>query len=368
MAGHFAEIEFWCAPEEAGEMVDALRSVGEFVVMPMYFDKLPIRQYANPGDIPVDSTEQSRKYVIWNRSSVPPDVRAMRVASGGYYISEGDSDVIAVSQSYFPKTGHVQCHVYIDDYVKLPDGSYEARSERSIGWFRFLEQWIRARATLAPALGWAPGERVYVSERARELMLASSEAEMWREKLSSKTRRAKPRSDAHGTLGYAESFELLRRVVGLEGRPNPAPKRRPRSGDREIGPSFFRTSVADLELPRITLPGTYVGRSELRRVSLVGSDLHLSTFNWSDFIDCDFSASDLSQSDLRACTFERCRFVGANLSACDLRGSAFDDCDFTDAALNDAHALSGQRAGLPLSASQAAKVRWTEEYEEPEGG
>lgn len=375
MAGHFAEIEFCCAPDEVNAMLDHLRSVGDFVVLPWDPEELPAADYRYPDEIPpgphnrvYHRGQHSGACVIWNRSSAPPNW--LQAQAGYYVIRERDSDVIALKRIFHPTTGHVECHLSIDDYVRLPDGAYEPRSEASIGWFRLIEEWVKSRGRLAPGLRWAPGERVYVSNRARELMLASPEAEEWQAKLSAKRRRPEnaARPTLHERIPYAESFELLRTAVSIEGRPKPTPERRPCAGDRDIGPSFFRTSLTDQKLAGITLPGTYVGRSELRSVSFAGSDLHLSTFNWSDFIDCDFSACDLSHSDMRACTFERCRFVGANLSACDLRGSAFEDCDFTDATLSDALVLSEQRAGLRLSAPQAAAVRWTEAYEEPEGG
>jgi hypothetical protein len=146
---------------------------------------------------------------------------------------------------------------------------------------------------------------------------------------------------------YEDSLAELRGCVEILGDPQPRVTRPPRHDDEDLGPSIFRTLVEDVALEDLTLPGLYVGRSELKRVSFRGSDLHLSSLNWSDIRDCDFSASDLSGADLRACEFVRCTFAGGDLSSADLRGSGFHGCVFRGR--SDAR----YRAAPPSEASRA---------------
>jgi uncharacterized protein YjbI with pentapeptide repeats len=178
---------------------------------------------------------------------------------------------------------------------------------------------------------------------------------------------------------YDGSFLLLKERVEIIGNPQSKVSRPPRHDDEELGPSIFRMLVEDVALEDLTLPGLYVGRSELRRVSFRGSDLHLSAINWSDLADCDFSGVDLSASDLRACTFVRCVFRGANLARADLRGSKFEGCDFVDAAMAGASLFrrprvlglfraGGDQQSLALSASQRAAISWSGDSPDPGGG
>lgn len=167
---------------------------------------------------------------------------------------------------------------------------------------------------------------------------------------------------------YEESFTTLAEAVEIVGEPKPEVARPPRNDDQDFGPSIFRALVENVDLSDLTLPGLYVGRSELRRVFFAGSDLHLSTFNWNDLVDCSFYLCDLRGSDLRACTFERCSFTRADLSRADLRNAAFGGCDFTGANLDGAVLQPSQRETLHLSAEQAAAAVWSDEGSEPSGG
>jgi len=177
-----------------------------------------------------------------------------------------------------------------------------------------------------------------------------------------------PPAEPAGKLSYAASFDFAQAQIGLDGEPRPRVRRRPRYDDEPLGPSIFRTEVVEQSLPKLTLPGLYIGRSRLANVSLAGSDLHLSTFNWSDFADCDFSECDLSRCDLRGCNVERCTFVGADLRRSDLRVSGFANCDFSKAQLDSAILNLDQRLELSLTDEQASIVAWTDKPEEPEGG
>lgn len=178
---------------------------------------------------------------------------------------------------------------------------------------------------------------------------------------------------------YGDSISVLKGRVEIMGDVQAEVSRPPRHDDDELGPSVFRMLVEDVDLASLTIPGLYVGRSALRRISFQGSDLHLSTFNWSDLAECNFGETDLSHSDLRACIFVRCLFRGADLAQADLRGSTFKDCNFDGAAMRGATLSQGPRllrlfrlgsdqTSLPLSALQRAEVTWSGEKSEPGGG
>ena len=173
---------------------------------------------------------------------------------------------------------------------------------------------------------------------------------------------------------YAESFALLQERVELIGEPRPEVSRPPRHDDEEPGPSIFRSVAEDEDFLALTLPGLFVGRSSIVNVSFTGSDLRLSTFNWSDFTLCDFSGCNLAGSDLRACRFNSCSFENAELTNADLRRSEFRSCNFTGARMAGVRVvraswlsrLAGH--GLSLSREQRAEVAWSERGPEPEGG
>jgi uncharacterized protein YjbI with pentapeptide repeats len=166
---------------------------------------------------------------------------------------------------------------------------------------------------------------------------------------------------------YAASFEELSEAVELVGEPRPEVLRPPRHDDRDVGPTIFRYAVSSVDLFDLTLPGLFVGRSELRHVSFTGSDLHNSTLNWNDVQACDFSGCDLSGSDLRGCSFESCSFASADLARADLRHSAFSDCDFRDAKLDGVILSGDQGRALGLAEDQSRRVAWTDEPDEPQG-
>jgi BTB/POZ domain-containing protein KCTD9 len=178
---------------------------------------------------------------------------------------------------------------------------------------------------------------------------------------------------------YTDSVGVLKERVDILGDALPDVSRPPRHDDEVLGPSVFRMGVAEVSLDDLTLPGLYVSRSELERLSFRGTDLHLSTFNWSDIIECDFSGADLSGADLRACKFERCDFSRAILVGADLRGSSFESSTFSEADLTGALLqrrrgllgllkLAEDQRSLPLSVEQRRSVSWREDAPEPGGG
>lgn len=142
---------------------------------------------------------------------------------------------------------------------------------------------------------------------------------------------------------YADSCAYLLAEGWIEQLP-PLLDRRPRHDDDRPGLSFFRTRVADADLSNLTLPRTFIGRSEVSGVSFRNTDLSESTLCWSDFVDVDFRTADLRGADLRGADFVRCDFTGANLAG----------------------ALVSPDAELDLDDAQDATIAWSDD--EPEGG
>jgi hypothetical protein len=175
---------------------------------------------------------------------------------------------------------------------------------------------------------------------------------------------------------YNSSYMLLKDRVDILGEPQPQVTRPPRHDDEKPGPSIFRLLLEDVKLEDLTVPGLYVARSELRRISFRGSDLHMSAVNWCDLLDCDFSAADLSGCDLRASTFVRCVFRGASLAGADLRRSVFEGCEFADAVMTGAvlfrrrklfglFTAGDDQQALPVSPAQREVISWSSESPEP---
>lgn len=173
---------------------------------------------------------------------------------------------------------------------------------------------------------------------------------------------------------YAESFALLHERLELIGEARPEVSRPPRHDDEQPGPSIFRSVARDEDFQTLTLPGLFVGRSSLVNVSFAGSDLRLSTFNWSDFAYCDFAGCNFAGSDLRACRFSNCSFEDADLENTDLRRSEFRSCNFTGARMAGAKVVRASwlsrlvGGGLRLSREQSGEVTWSGPGTEPEGG
>jgi BTB/POZ domain-containing protein KCTD9 len=186
-------------------------------------------------------------------------------------------------------------------------------------------------------------------------------------------------SDPMARPSYTDSVAVLKERVAILGDALLLVDRCPRHDDGVVGPSIFRMLVEDVSLAGLTLPGLYVGRAELRGVVFRDADLHLSAFNWSDIVECDFTGADLSDADLRACGFVRCSFRGANLAGADLRASSFEGCSFEGANAVGARLHRRSKAfgfiptgadqqSLPLTAEQRSVVQWCRDAPEPGGG
>lgn len=167
---------------------------------------------------------------------------------------------------------------------------------------------------------------------------------------------------------YDESLARFTAITGHDARAKPEVTARPKYDDDDPGPSLFRTLLEDCSLERMTLPGLFVGRSELERVSFTASDLHLSTMCWNDFARCWFDKCDLTDSDLRSSRFTNCDFRKADMTRCDLRHSTFEACRFDGAILAGATASEDQREALGLSNQQLREVSWKAPGTLPDGG
>lgn len=161
-------------------------------------------------------------------------------------------------------------------------------------------------------------------------------------------------------LGYQDSFDRAKKSQSLLGSPRPDVTERPRHDDVQPGPSFFKAELIKTDLSELTLPGLFIGRSDLRGVNLSASDLRLSTLCWNEFILCDFRGATLLKSDLRASNFDRCTFKDAVLDGCDLRHATFEACDFSGASMKGALLTNGQRKKLPLTQDQVDVIDWVQ--------
>lgn len=169
---------------------------------------------------------------------------------------------------------------------------------------------------------------------------------------------------------YEESCHELQHDGWLEhGAIPPLPTKPPAYDDGEpLGVRFFRTRVSG-DLSNMTLPRTFVSRSEVAAVSFKNTDLSESTLCWNDFVGVDFREGSLRGSDLRAATFNGVNFSLCDLRDADLRRSSFEDCDFTDSDLRGAKLTPAQATRMGLSLRQRESVAWQQDDgEEPERG
>jgi BTB/POZ domain-containing protein KCTD9 len=172
-------------------------------------------------------------------------------------------------------------------------------------------------------------------------------------------------------LPYQESYELLQQLEYSEaGAVPPIPDRRPRFNDEGLfGVRFFRTFRENGKLENLTLPRTYIGKSEFQTVSFANTDLNESVLCWNDFNEVNFADADLSECDLRTSIFRENSFVRANLRNADLRRSRFKDCDFTNADMQGAKLTRMQGEQIHLSDKQQQVIDWQDsDGEEPPGG
>lgn len=171
-------------------------------------------------------------------------------------------------------------------------------------------------------------------------------------------------------LSYEESCRVLQERQLIETGEIPILAReRPRYDDEVRGVRFFRSMVAEVKLEKLTLPRSFVSRSEFRDSSFKDTDLSGSTVNWNDFIKVNFTGADLSGVDFRACVFNGVRFRKAILAGADFRYCGFMACDFAGADLTDAKITQKAGRSLRLTPEQQSVVDWqADDGDEPGGG
>ena len=168
---------------------------------------------------------------------------------------------------------------------------------------------------------------------------------------------------------YEDSRRVLESLLAIDAGEKPVAPPPLSPADGAPGVHLFGAMLAKAKLEHLTLPGTFISRSEIRDLSFRDTDLTECTAHWNDFIHVNFSGADLSRSDLRGCVFERVRFVGAALAGVDFRYCGFKKCDFTGAEVTDMKLTAKLGAALKLSREQQSVIDWqADDGEEPAGG
>jgi uncharacterized protein YjbI with pentapeptide repeats len=175
-------------------------------------------------------------------------------------------------------------------------------------------------------------------------------------------------------ISYEASCRVLQRLISPDTRGEPAipplPDHRPKYDDKApVGVRLFRTCLGGGNLENLSLPRTFVGRSQIGPVSFKNTDLSESTLCWNDFSAVNFTDADLSGADLRASLFSEVVFVRTILRNADLRRSSFQACDFTDADMRGTILTRKQGEQINLSEQQRNAIDWqVGDGEEPPGG
>jgi uncharacterized protein YjbI with pentapeptide repeats len=171
-------------------------------------------------------------------------------------------------------------------------------------------------------------------------------------------------------MTYEQSCAELQRQSWIDSTEFPKmPLRPPRYDDVEFGISFFRTRVEGAKFEGLTIPRTFVARSEIANSSFDNCDLSESVMNWNDFENVDFVSANLDGCDLRGCNFRQVNFTRARLRGSNLRHGSFDSCNFADADLTGAKLVRIPGKLPKLTIAQVAAVDWQiADGPEPEGG
>lgn len=173
-------------------------------------------------------------------------------------------------------------------------------------------------------------------------------------------------------LSYDESIAALqdRGIIGTEESP-PMPSQMPTPADSDpLGLSFYRMGFENgADLSGLSIPRTFFGRSEIKDVSFVGTNLNESNLRWNDIVDVDFTGASLVGADLRASDYIRVCFDAADLCSADLRYSNYESCSFAGAKMKGALLAEDQRSELGLSRAQIEEITWQPDHgPEPSGG
>ena len=171
-----------------------------------------------------------------------------------------------------------------------------------------------------------------------------------------------------GRLSYEDSCQRL--IPDYIAEVPPLLDRMPRYDDDVIGLDFFKTVLEDDAIfSGLTIPRTFIGRTEVSGVSFRNADLSESRLCWNDFINVDFREADLSACDLRGSVFRSVDFSAAKLSGVDLRHSTFEGCSFSGADMSNVKLTRSQRVSLNLTREQSKTVDWCwRAGPQPDGG
>jgi uncharacterized protein YjbI with pentapeptide repeats len=177
-----------------------------------------------------------------------------------------------------------------------------------------------------------------------------------------------------GRLPYSESIRRIRELglgfLGPDEEP-PMPDHVPQPEDEApLGLSFFRTSVGEgADISNLSIPRTFIGRSEISNASFRNTDLSESNLRWNDFIEVDFTRATLARADLRASIYTHVNFTRTDLRGADMRCADFEECIFDGAIMDGAVLTRKQGSRLTLSSVQKAAIDWRDEDgPEPSGG
>ena len=147
----------------------------------------------------------------------------------------------------------------------------------------------------------------------------------------------------------------------------------PKPDDSVLGLSFFRTSLEDENFEddyvNLTLPRTFICRSNVEDISFDGTDFSESWMCWNDFTDVTFCGCDLRKADLRSSIFQHCEFMDADLRDADLRHAQFIGCYFDDAKMKGTLLTRKQAEEMNLDEDQMEQINWQDKPgPEPAGG
>jgi hypothetical protein len=353
--------------EEVDQMLDSLRTHGDYCVLLEWATEVPPREYMYFQEVPPEQTSETSfegRCMFWDRATSPPlEILPPEGDRMKYHLLADNSEVIYLRYRVELPSDVLRGRLEVNDWVQQRDGTYGHRSAESWQAWQTVKKWLRKRTSLREPILDAS-----VTADALSRLRQMPNPPDWASTPIQEPVKSKPVMASSRTKrkSYKASLDEAKAMLGLEGSPKRGVWRQPEYGDQKPGPSWFRTEIEERQLHNLTLPGLYIGHSRLTEVSFQGSDLHLSTFNWNDFQRCDFSGCDLSHSDLRGCKFEACKFGGADLSQADLRNSSYNKCDFGQANLKGAILHYSQKRRISLSVEQLAAVAWTDDMGNPE--
>ncbi len=170
---------------------------------------------------------------------------------------------------------------------------------------------------------------------------------------------------------YEDSCKVLQKDYLDNDIIPPLPTRRPLPDDEDpLGVSFFKTYIGDGDdLCNLTLPRTFISRSEINDVNFSNTDLSESSLSWNDFINVNFTFSSLKDADARSSNFEKINFTNADLTNTEFQHSSFDNCCFLNAIMNGTLLTNKQGEGIELSDLQRSNITWlSDDGPEPPGG